>query len=78
MSPVRRRNAKYYKLDTTGRDIVMTCYTCETKTLTFDEARRTWWCAGCQSLLATDEAVERIAAAITGATPALTRTREVA
>lgn len=76
MSPVRRRNAKYYKLDTTGRDIVMTCYTCETKTLTFNETRRTWWCAGCQSLLTTDEAVERIAASVAGVP--LTRTREVA
>lgn len=70
--------AEYHKFHTAGQPIIMTCYECQTKTLTFNETTRTWWCAGCQSLLTTDEAVERIAAAVTGATPMPARTREVA
>lgn len=59
--------AEYHKFHTAGQPIIMTCYECQTKTLTFNETTRTWFCPTCQSLLTTDSAVERIASEITGA-----------
>jgi hypothetical protein len=49
------------RFNKTGTAITMSCYTCSTRTLVYDESLRRWHCFGCHASLTTDEAVNIIA-----------------
>jgi ribosomal protein S27E len=47
-----------------GKEIIIECHACATRTMCFDEEVRTWQCGSCHRILSTDDAASEIAASI--------------